>query len=198
MIQRGRTNKIRIKRRVSAGRVVADVAVRCVERKSVRRRKGSSRMLHLEVNSFSASTISSKLLWCFRLLSEIALEWPLGPFSPVKEVDDSGEYLRVYMPKIKPITTMTGPAYRVIASPYKTTAQNAATRRKLSHGSPVVHVTNPTNLLNGSRNGCEYASTRVICGGVAASRGDFWCTNMAERTLLWGVAWPRVEGEKAA
>lgn len=62
MIQSGRTNSIRTKSRVSAGRVVADVAVLCVERKSVRRRNGSSRMLHREVSNFSVSTISSKLL----------------------------------------------------------------------------------------------------------------------------------------
>jgi len=132
------------------------------------------------------------------LLSETALEWPFCPFSPVKEVEESGEYLRVYIPKMRAITTMMGPAYRVIASPYSTTAQNPATRRKLSHGSPVVHVNNPTNLFSGKRNGCEYASTRVICGGVAASNGDFWCTNIAERNLLCGVAWLKVEGEKAA
>lgn len=58
----GVTNRMRIKRVVSAGRVVADVAVCCVERKSVMRSIGSRRMLHLDVNSFSVSTISSKLL----------------------------------------------------------------------------------------------------------------------------------------
>ena len=47
---------------VSAGRVVADVAVRCVERKSVRDRKGSSNMLQRVVKVRSVSTISSRLL----------------------------------------------------------------------------------------------------------------------------------------
>jgi len=38
----------------------------------------------------------------------------------------------------------------------------------------------------------------VICGGVAASRGDFWCTSMAERSFVCGVVWPRLAGEKLA
>jgi hypothetical protein len=102
------------------------------------------------------------------------------------------------MPSINPDTTIMGPAYLVTASPYMTTAQKLATRRKLSHGSPVVHVTSPANLFRGSMKGCEYASTRVICGGVAASRGDFWCTSMAERSFVCGVVWPRLAGEKLA
>jgi hypothetical protein len=51
-----------MKRVVRAGLVVADVAVLCVERKSVKLRSGSRRILHLEVKSFKVSTISSKLL----------------------------------------------------------------------------------------------------------------------------------------
>lgn len=104
----------------------------------------------------------------------------------------------MYIPKIKPDTTMMGPAYLVTASPYITTAQKLATNRKLSHGSPVVHVSSPANLFKGSINGCEYASTRVICGGVAASNGDFWCTSIADRSFVCGVAWPRFVGEKVA
>lgn len=189
---------MRMNKTVRAGRVVADVAVLWVERKSVRRRKGSKRMLHREVNSFRPSTISSKLLWCLMSLSESAFRWPFCPFSPVHPVEESGEYLRVYMPSIKPDTTMIGPAYLVTTSPYMTIAQKLATKRKLSHGSPDVHVSSPTSLFSGRMNGWEYASTRVICGGVAASRGDFWWTNIAERSLVWGVDWPRVAGVKVA
>jgi hypothetical protein len=185
-------------RTVNAGLVVAEVAVRCVERKSVSRRKGSSRILQRDVNSFKLSTISSKLLWCLISLSDSTRLCTFCPFSPVHPVDESGEYLRVYMPSIKPDTTMIGPAYLVTASPYITTAQKLATRRKLSHGSPVVHVTSPASLFNGSMKGCEYASTRVIWGGVAASRGDFWWTRIADRSFVCGVDCPRVEGEKVA
>lgn len=60
-IQNGETNKIRMNRVVSAGRVVADVAVCWVERKSVSARKGSSKVLHLDVKMVRISTISSKL-----------------------------------------------------------------------------------------------------------------------------------------
>lgn len=60
-IHTGVTSKIRIKSVVRAGRVVADVAVRCVERKSVSSSRGSSRTLHLDVNIFRVSTISSKV-----------------------------------------------------------------------------------------------------------------------------------------
>lgn len=197
-IQSGRTKRMRMNRTVRAGRVVADVAVRCVERKSVSRRKGSRRMLQREVNSFKSSTISSKLLWCLMLLSDSARLCPFWPFSPVHPVDDSGEYLRAYMPKIKLVTTMIGPAYLVTTSPYRTIAQKLATSMKLSHGSAVVHVNSPASLFSGRRNGWEYASTRVICGGVAASSGDFWCTSMADRSFVWGVTCPRLEGEKAA
>jgi hypothetical protein len=197
-IHSGSTKSIRMNNTVSAGRVVAEVAVLWVERKSVNRRNGSSRILHRDVKSFKLSTISSKLLWWFVLLSDSVRLCPVCPFSPVHPVDESGEYLRVYMPSIKLVTTIIGPAYRVTVSPYMMTAQKPATRRKLSHGSPVVHVKSPANLFNGSKNGCEYARTRVTCGGVAASRGDFWCTRIAERSFVCGVAWPKLEGEKAA
>ena len=197
-IQSGRTNSMRMNSTVSAGRVVADVAVRCVERKSVNCRNGSSSMLQRDVNSLRSSTISSRLLWCLMLLSDSVLLCPFCPFSPVQPVDDSGEYLRAYMPKIKLDTTMIGPAYLVTASPYITTAQKLATSIKLSHGSSVVQVNSPASLFRGSRNGCEYASTRVTCGGVAASSGDFWCTSMAERSFVCGVTCPMLEGEKAA
>jgi hypothetical protein len=169
----GRTNRMRMNKTVRAGRVVAEVAVLCVERKSVRRRNGSSRILQRDVNSFRLSTISSKLLWCLISLSDSARLCPFCPFSPVHPVDDSGEYLRVYMPSIKPDTTMMGPAYLVTTSPYITVAQKLATKRKLSHGSPDVHVNSPASLFRGRMKGCEYARTRVIWGGVAASKGDF-------------------------
>ena len=57
--QRGLASRMRMKRAVSAGCVVALVAVCCVERKSVRRRKGSRRMLHLVVKVCSVAKISS-------------------------------------------------------------------------------------------------------------------------------------------
>ena len=52
---------MRMKRVVRAGLVVADVAVRWVERKSVSCINGSSNILHLEVNTVKVSTISSRL-----------------------------------------------------------------------------------------------------------------------------------------
>lgn len=62
--QTGVTRRIRMKRVVRAGRVVAEVGVRCVLRKSVREMKGSRRMLQRLVSCCSVSTISSKDLWC--------------------------------------------------------------------------------------------------------------------------------------
>jgi Trk K+ transport system NAD-binding subunit len=53
-----------------AGLVVADVAVRCVDRKSVNSINGSRSMLHLEVNTVIVSTISSRLFWCLIVPSE--------------------------------------------------------------------------------------------------------------------------------
>jgi hypothetical protein len=54
---------MRIKRAVRAGRVVAEVGVRWVDRKSVNSSKGSSRIWHLVVKLRNVSTISSKLFW---------------------------------------------------------------------------------------------------------------------------------------
>lgn len=59
--QIGVMNKMRINRVVRAGLVLADVAVRCVDRKSVICKNGSSSTLHREVKAVSVSTISSKL-----------------------------------------------------------------------------------------------------------------------------------------
>ena len=61
-IHSGVTIRIRMKRFVSAGRVVAVVAVTWVERNSVSDSHGSSKILQREVKSFSSSMISSKLL----------------------------------------------------------------------------------------------------------------------------------------
>ncbi len=58
----GVTNMMRVSNTVSAGRVVVEVAVRCVDRKSVSSTSGSSRMLHLVVKVLIASTISSSVL----------------------------------------------------------------------------------------------------------------------------------------
>jgi hypothetical protein len=127
-IQMGVTSKMRMKRVVRAGLVVAEVAVRWVDRKSVNPRKGSRRMLHLEVKSFRVSTISSRLLCC-RIISESARLCPFWPFSPVVAVEESGEYLLEYMPKMTPITNTSGPAHRKTISPYRIVAQKAATIR---------------------------------------------------------------------
>lgn len=55
IIHTGVISNILINSVVRAGLVVADVAVLCVERKSVNRRSGSNKMLHLEVNDFKSS-----------------------------------------------------------------------------------------------------------------------------------------------
>lgn len=92
--QSGVTKRIRMKRVVRAGRVVADVGVLCVLRKSVREMKGSRRMLHRFVSCWRVSTISSSDLWCGDDddASEGARLCPLPScFSPVREVEDSGE-----------------------------------------------------------------------------------------------------------
>jgi hypothetical protein len=60
-IHNGVMRRIRIKRVVRAGLVVAEVAVCWVERKSVSSRSGSRSTLHLDVNSFKESTISSRV-----------------------------------------------------------------------------------------------------------------------------------------
>lgn len=171
-IQIGETRSILMKRVVNAGRVVAEVGVRCVERKSVIARNGSSRILQRDVNSDRVSTISSKDLCC--VLFEDSNDFAC--FSPVADVDDRGEYRLEYIPRIKNITSISGPAYRMTYPAYNVAAQKAATSRYDSHGSFVVHDIKPTSLFSGRRYGCECASPRVICGGVATSKGDFLCT----------------------
>lgn len=100
---------MRMKRVVKAGRVVADVGVRWVDRKSVIARKGSSRVLQREVNCASVSTISSSDLCCDDEDDSTEFE----RFSPVADVEDRGEYLLEYMPSIKKTTKINGPAYRM-------------------------------------------------------------------------------------
>ena len=151
---KGVSIKMRINSVVNAGRVVAEVGVRWVERKSVRRRKGSSRRLQRVVNSRSVSTISSRVLWCFNVDSEASRLWPLGScFSPVVDVDERGEYRREYMPRMSNTTTMMGPAYLKISPPYSVRTQNAATSRNDSQGSSVLHDSRPASLFKGSRKG---------------------------------------------
>lgn len=184
---------------VSAGLVVADVAVRWVERKSVSCRRGSNSTLHLDVKTFRVSTISSRVFWCLVFVtSESTFLCPFCCFSPVQPVDDNGEYRLEYMPNIKPITTTTGPAHRITTSPYNTIPQKLTTSKKLSHGSLLVHVNSPASLLRGRRNRCEYANDRVICGGVAINNGDFWWTSIVDRCLFAEVACESVTGEKDA
>ncbi len=62
--QNGAHSRMRTNSVVSAGRVVALVAVRCVLRKSVNSSNGSRSMLQRPVNSLSVSTISSSVFWC--------------------------------------------------------------------------------------------------------------------------------------
>lgn len=114
------------------------------------------------------------------------------------DVEESGEYRLEYMPKMSRTTTMSGPAYRSMSPPYIVAAQKAATSRKDSQGSSVLHDSSPASLLSGSRNGCEYASARVICGGVATSKGDFLCTMMVERCFETEEVPDSVFGENAA
>lgn len=106
---------IRIKSDVRAGLVVADVAVLCVERKSVISSNGPNKILQRVVNSLIVSTISSKLFWC-RVPSTSGDCFLFRCFSPVTPVDDSGEYRLEYMPKINAVTTMMGPAYVIMSS----------------------------------------------------------------------------------
>lgn len=91
-----------------AGRVVAEVAVRWVDRKSVMVMNGSSNMLHLVVNWVTVSMISSNDLCCG---AEVAVldGFPLC-LSPVLDFDDSGEYLLEYIPSIKNTTALIGVA----------------------------------------------------------------------------------------
>lgn len=117
-IQSGVTRRIRIKRVVSAGLVVAEVAVRWVDRKSVSSRSGSKRTLHLEVNTFSVSTISSNVFWCFVfVISDSTLLCPFCFLSPVQPDDERGEYRREYIPSINPNTITIGPAHLITESP---------------------------------------------------------------------------------
>jgi hypothetical protein len=88
----GVMRRIRMNSVVSAGLVVADVAVLCVDKKSVRRKNGSSKILHRAVNSLSVSTISSKLFWCLVVSDSALVLAPLFcPFWPAHPVDDKAE-----------------------------------------------------------------------------------------------------------
>ena len=61
---RGHVSMIRMNRVVRAGCVVADVAVCCVDKKSVKRSNGSSRMLHRVVKVCRVDKISSRDFRC--------------------------------------------------------------------------------------------------------------------------------------
>lgn len=84
------------------------------------------------------------------------------------------------MPAIKKIVNINGPPYRSISSPYRQMNQKAATMRKLSQGSPVVHDSSPTSLFKGTIKGWLYAKARVTWGGVASKRGDLWWRRMVD------------------
>ena len=113
IVQKGETRSMRMNKLVSAGLVVAEVAVRCVDRKSVSCKKGSSNMLHLEVMTLNVSTISSRLFWCLIPPSDCSFLCPFC-FSPVHPVEDSGEYLREYMHRMRMTTSTIGPAQRTM------------------------------------------------------------------------------------
>ena len=100
------------------------------------------------------------------------------------------------MPRIIRTTRTIGPAHLIASSPYSVIAQKPATIRKLSHGSPVLHVIRPTTRLSGRMNGWEKANALVTAGGVATSSGDLRCTRIVERCFV-AVEIP-VFGEKAA
>ena len=99
---------------------------------------------------------------------------------------------------MSPTTTTIGPAHRVTSLPYRHIAQKAATSRKDAHGSPVLQVSRPAKRFKGRRNGCEYASALVICGGVATSSGDFLWTMMVDRCFVAVDVPDMLLGEKAA
>ena len=84
----GVKRRMRINSVVKAGLVVADVAVDCVLRKSVSRRRGSSRILHRAVNVCRVSRISSRLFLC--LSSSEPPRLCVFFFSPVRMVLESG------------------------------------------------------------------------------------------------------------
>jgi len=107
---RGEVSMMRIKRVVRAGCVVAEVAVCCVDKKSVKRSRGSSRILHRVVKVCRVDNISSNDLRCL-IPSDGSLLCPFF-FSPVQPVEDRGEYLLRYMPTIRMVTRINGPVYR--------------------------------------------------------------------------------------
>ena len=77
-IQRGVEKRMRTNKVVSAGRVVADVALDWVERYSVRRRKGSSRTSQRSVKVWSVARISSRVLRCWAEDSARLRFWGVG------------------------------------------------------------------------------------------------------------------------
>lgn len=172
MSQMGVRSSIRRKRDVRAGRTVDDVAVLCVDRKSVRRMNGSRRMLQREVNTLRVSTISSRVLWFRDFISE-SLLFRATACSFIQPVVESGENLLTYMRETSATTASKCPAHLIRTSPYSVAAQKPASTRKLSQASPVVHDISPTSLFSTRRKGWEYASALVIWGGVARRSGDF-------------------------
>lgn len=105
----GVAKSMRMNKVVSAGRVVADVAVCWVERKSVICIIGASSILHLPVKACIVARISSKDLRCCMPDSEDVRLLDFF-FSPVHPVEDRGEYLRKYIPAIRNMTRISGPA----------------------------------------------------------------------------------------
>lgn len=89
-IHTGEAKRIRMNSVVSAGLVVAEVAVCWVDKKSVNRSIGSMRMLHLVVNVCRVATISSRDFRCLTSTSE-GFRLCDFCFSPVQPVDDKGE-----------------------------------------------------------------------------------------------------------
>ena len=207
----GVANMIRMISPERGGRVVGEGGAICVDRKSIRSRNGSTRMLHRVMKTRMVSTISSRLLLCdtvvfstaaatLELDLELELELELESALPARRARPDvakGEYRREYRPRIKPATTTTGPAQRMTASPYKEMVQKPARNKKLCHGSPVLQVKRPASTFNGTMKGCEKASARVTTGGVATRSGERRWTMMLERRLVCSDE-EMVEGEKAA
>lgn len=121
---RGVMARARSPRVTSAGAVVAEVGVRPTERNVVNEYNGSKKIFNLAVNVCKVSNISSSDGCTSSFLN-----------------------LLRNIPTANANTITTLPPYLTSTSPYSTTAQNAATSKKLSQGSPLVHVNKPMTLF---------------------------------------------------
>lgn len=123
--QSGVTSRIRINRAVSAGRVVAFVALFGVESKFSRVKHGLKNSSILAFNVFRVARISSSVV-----------------------VFGASRYRLRNMPAMMRTTPRRLPAVRRRRSPYRPMPQKSATRRKDSHGSGEVQVRRPRSQLS--------------------------------------------------